>query len=86
MSLWLLDFEVDGGTVSAGLTDHMIAQLFEKSFKKQVKFIKLIQQLKENQSEELSESLTTPSALRQVLVFFYVPLYFLLIDWFSLSP
>jgi len=60
MSLWLLDFEVDGETVSAGLTDHMIAQLFEKSFKKQVKFIKLIQQLKENQSEELSEILTTP--------------------------
>ncbi|XP_059418653.1 uncharacterized protein LOC132153301 [Carassius carassius] len=59
------DFEVDGETVSAGLTDHMIGQLFEKSFKKQVKFIKLIQQLKENQSEELSESLTTPSALSQ---------------------
>jgi len=60
VSLTLRFWSWCGETVSAGLTDHMIAQLFEKSFKKQVKFIKLIQQLKENQSEELSEILTTP--------------------------
>ncbi|KAK2907325.1 hypothetical protein Q8A67_006310 [Cirrhinus molitorella] len=61
------DFEVDGETVSTGLTDHMIGQLFEKSFKKQVKFIKIVQQLKQSQSEEPSESQTASPAVRQVL-------------------
>ncbi|CAL9685462.1 unnamed protein product [Knipowitschia caucasica] len=39
--------EVDGETVDCGLTEHMIAYLFQGSFKKQLKFNQFINSLKE---------------------------------------
>ncbi|KAJ4942412.1 hypothetical protein JOQ06_012278 [Pogonophryne albipinna] len=41
------DNEVDGETVECGLTDTMVSYLFPGSFKKQVKFNKFVQELKD---------------------------------------
>lgn len=38
---------MDGGTVDIGLTESMISFLFEGSFKKQAKFHRFVQQMKE---------------------------------------
>lgn len=43
----LLDNDVDGETVDIGLTESMISFLFEGSFKKQAKFHRFIQLMKE---------------------------------------
>ena len=36
--IYISDNDVDGETVDCGLTENMIAYLFDKSFKKQLKF------------------------------------------------
>lgn len=62
------EYEVDGETVH-GLTDYMISQLFG-SFKKQVKFINAIQQLKDTCINVPAP--VTPSESRWVLNFIYI--------------
>lgn len=47
LALVFLENEVDGETVDRGLTESMIAYLFEKSFKKQLKFRDFVQQNKQ---------------------------------------
>ena len=38
---------MDGDTVDCGLTESMVAQLFQGSFKKQLKFMEFVSKLKE---------------------------------------
>lgn len=47
-TIYLADNEVDGDTVDCGLTETMVAYLFQGSFKKQVKFNQFVSRMKES--------------------------------------
>lgn len=76
-TIYLADNEVDGDTVDCGLTETMVAYLFQGSFKKQVKFNQFVSRMKESSvtltlqtvSPEDWQPSTSSTSIRYVLIY-----------------